>query len=311
MTITDPYAKKPKQHYVWQKYLEAWTEGGALYCLLNGRIFSTGTARVGFENHFYGLKDITDEDLKLLNLLLTRENPHPASKSHEELVLRNVLGPTLQARQNPQILKSPQISQLLESYNANAIDNQHTVIESRAVPMLAKLLDEDISWFDDQKQAISFCAFLAAQSMRTRKVKQRTIDRIKANMNVDFSRIWDILGLIFAFRLGATLFFERTTRPPVLVRNETGVDFLTADQPVVNLDADGENPPDTLTFYYPLSPGLALWIGDPESPDALTAHGISAETVIELNNRVVKGSLSQIYGRTRESLEAVLELAAR
>jgi hypothetical protein len=305
MISTDSLAKKPKQHYVWRKYLGAWTEDGALYCLLNGKIFATGPSRVAFENKFYGLKELTDQDLRLLTLLLRREGAHPASKAHEDLVLRNVLGPLLVARQNPQILKSPQMAELIEAHSANAIDDQHTVIEAHAVPLLDRLLREDISWFNERTQAISFCAFLAAQNMRTKKVKQRTVQRIQGSMSVDISRIWDIFGLILSFRLGASIFLERTTRPPVLVRNETGVDFITSDQPVINLDGDGHNAPESMTLFYPVSPRLALWIGDSGSADALSPHGINVERVTGLNVRMAGNSFAQVYGRSRASLESI------
>ena len=34
--------KKKKQHFVWRKYLRAWSENESIYCLMDGRIFKSG-----------------------------------------------------------------------------------------------------------------------------------------------------------------------------------------------------------------------------------------------------------------------------
>lgn len=46
-TPTQP-VKKPHQHHVWQEYLRSWADAdGAVFCLQDGRVFSTGAAVLG------------------------------------------------------------------------------------------------------------------------------------------------------------------------------------------------------------------------------------------------------------------------
>jgi hypothetical protein len=57
---------------------------------------------------------------------------------------------------------------LLDTHNTNAVDNHHTVIERTFAPLLARSLGGDFSWYENDKDCISFCKFLGAQQMRTR-----------------------------------------------------------------------------------------------------------------------------------------------
>jgi hypothetical protein len=70
-----------------------------------------------------------------------------------------------------------------------------------------------------------------------------------------------------------------------LVRNQTSIPFLTGDQPVINLDTDGETEPESLSFYFSLSPRLALYLAEPgkalEIPAVIeTAGTISDRTSV-------------------------------
>jgi hypothetical protein len=63
MASTHVPTRKPYQHYIWQNYLKAWAPTGSLHCLMDERIFLTGTKALGVENDFYKLQDLTNEDL--------------------------------------------------------------------------------------------------------------------------------------------------------------------------------------------------------------------------------------------------------
>lgn len=125
------------------------------------------------------------------------------------------------------------------------------------MPLLAHSLRGVVIWYQNDRDCSSVCRFIAAQNMRTRGVKERTIYRLKERMGMDISRIWDILSLIYSFNVGRSLFLERKRRTVLVVRNDTAVPFITSDQPVINLDGNGETPPECLSFYSPLAPRLA------------------------------------------------------
>jgi hypothetical protein len=73
--MTAPQKPKRHHHHVWQNYLKPWTVGGAICCLQDGRIFSTGTRTVAVEKDFYRLHQLTREDVELIKLLFDQGHP--------------------------------------------------------------------------------------------------------------------------------------------------------------------------------------------------------------------------------------------
>jgi hypothetical protein len=83
--------------------------------------------------------------------------------------------------------------------------------------------------------------------MRTKGIKEKTIEILKRKSNLDVSRIWDIMSHMSATNIGMSLYLEKERRQLVLVENTTELAFITSDQPIINLDGDGERPPETLS----------------------------------------------------------------
>jgi hypothetical protein len=122
---SDPI-KKPHQHHVWQQYLRAWSVDGKVYCLQGDRIFYTGTPVLGVKTDFYKVQPFTEDDLKLLNLMLVLDKVHPIARRHHLMVLQNILTPMLFVQRNRKRLNNiTLIDDTLDIFNTNAIDNQH------------------------------------------------------------------------------------------------------------------------------------------------------------------------------------------
>jgi hypothetical protein len=235
MSSSNKFVKKSNQHHVWQQYLRAWQSNGKVHCLQNGRVFDTGTPVLGMDRDFYKVNALTDEDLALLKLLAFQNKKHTTLRETHEDFLRYVLTPTLIARNNPGILKNQELQDVIDTYNTNVVDTQHTILENSFGSLLTQSLNEDIRWYENGFNRISFFTFISAQNLRTRSVKNKTIAVLREKMGLDVSRIWNILAVILAFNSGVSLFAEPEVRPLVLVRNNTSMNFITGDQPVVNL----------------------------------------------------------------------------
>lgn len=304
-TPTRP-VKKPHQHHVWQEYLRSWADAdGAVFCLQNGRVFRTGTAVLGVGKEFYKVEPLTDMDIALVKLLGPTEKQHPGVRKTVETFLRYVLMPTMLERRFPGAPKDATYAEWLDTYYTNVVDDHHTMLERTFLPLLAQSLREDISWYQNGVNRITFYTYIAAQNLRTRRVKSRTIARLRERMGLDFSRIWNILAVVYAFYSGSSM-FGHPELPLTLVRNQTPVPFVTGDQPVINLDADGETAPELLSFLYPLSPRLALYLSQPGSTE-VPAFICTAAKVMELNLRIANTSHSQIYAASVETLEDLKE----
>jgi hypothetical protein len=121
--------RKSRQHHVRQQYLRSWSEDGKVYCLQDNRVFRTGTPVLGVTTDFYKVPCLTDVDLILIQFLLALDKVHPIARKHHEMVLQNILSPSLFVRQHRGEFKHlPQIDDLLDVHNTNAVD-------SRSIPM--------------------------------------------------------------------------------------------------------------------------------------------------------------------------------
>jgi hypothetical protein len=55
-------------------------------------------------------------------------------------------------------------------------------IEAAFLPLLERALKKDISFYSDEKSRITLLHFLASQHMRTKGIKEKTIEILKGRM---------------------------------------------------------------------------------------------------------------------------------
>jgi hypothetical protein len=108
---------------------------------------------------------------------------------------------------------------------------------------------------------------------------------------------------MFATNIGMVVYLERSKRELVLVENTTDRAFITGDQPIINLLGDRENPHEMLSWYYPISPRLALLLTEADKGPAFTTASLTSRLVNDLNVRMVAASHSQVFAQSRVSLE--------
>ncbi len=246
-------SKKRRQHHVWRRYLNAWSTNGQVHCLMNNRIFSARTTKVAVEQDFYKIGKLTAADIALIRLLVIDvKGLHPLTRNNHEDFLKMMIAPTVFEGH------SAETDDLIDTFHTNALEDYHARIESSFLPLLESALRRDLSFYSDGESCITLFHFMATQHMRTKGIKVKTIDILKQKCNVDASRIWGIMSHMFAANIGMGLYLERTKRKLVLVENTTDEAFVTGDQPLINLHGDGEKPPEALSWYYPISPALAL-----------------------------------------------------
>ena len=107
---------------------------------------------------------------------------------------------------------------------------------------------------------------------------------------------------MFAANIGAGLYVERRDRKLVLINNTTDTEFITGDQPTINLDAYDGKPPEKITLYYPLSPSLALILTETDGRTPFPSEGFSAAEARYLNAKMAKAAHSQVFGRSERLL---------
>jgi Protein of unknown function (DUF4238) len=226
--------KKRRQHHVWQEYLKAWSVNGQLYCLMDGRIFPTGTTVIAVEQYFYKIGKLTAAGIASIRfLLIDVKGVHPLARKNHEDFLTLVTTPALFEGE------AEDLDNLIDTFRTNALEDYHAGIEASFLPLLERALNRDISFYSDEQSRITLFHFLASQHMRTKGIKEKTIEILKRKSNLDVSRIWDIMSHMSATNIGMSLYLEKERRQLVLVENTTELAFITGDQPIINLDGDG------------------------------------------------------------------------
>jgi hypothetical protein len=296
--------QKPKRrhHHVWQRYLKAWTTNGVIWCRQSDRIFPTGTRTIAVERDFYKLHRLSTEDIALIKMLFNKGHPLVVQLNRELLNL--LTAPFDLADQMAPSKERALMERLLDDYASNVLEDYHARVEASFIPSLESALNGDASFYDDDR-CISFLSYLCTQYMRTKGIKERSRARCTADGSADLSRVWNIMIHMFATNIGVDLFLNRKRRKLVLVHNQTDVPFVTGDQPAINLKANGVGAPENLAIYYPISPQLALVLGDADEASEFPAEGLTPAQASMLNQKVFKASYKQVFAQTEESLRAV------
>ncbi len=306
--------KKRKQHYVWEHYLKAWAVGGQVWCRRGESVFRANTGNVGHRRDFYRLKEMSSEDLQLVEMLI--------SQMTEPLrILARGWIPHFQ-----------QIFEIKRAWEANgrsdreleecldiAINNMeediHESIEEKAVPLLAALRDGDASVLDNDGQFIDFARFIAAQSLRTPGVARRIAERVQRTTPVfQVKATLGLLRTIFSTNLGASLYAGRRKLRLVFLDSPVGTELVTGDQPIVNTRGTGGEagpPPTELEYYYPVTPTRALLLDFDHTKAVREKRTLTEGEVEEYNRMIFVRSDEQIYARSEEHLAIHMPAANR
>jgi hypothetical protein len=300
--------KKRRQHHVWQHYLKSWSVNGRVWVLREGKtIFNTDTVNVAVERDFYKVHKLTSRDLDLLRVILSGPK-HPAAKKTDEQFLALLMAPAHFVEQNRHRFKNlEKIDVFLDVHMTNFLENYHAGLEANFVKLLARIKRADLSFLSSEPDSILFFYFVSMQYMRTKGIREKSIERVQAQNGHDLSRIWGILSIVFARAIGVSLFVERKQRNLALIKNRTDVPFITGDQPVINLHGQSPEPTQTVSLYYPITPRLAVLLTEVDEQPAFSTEYLTSQHASEFNERIFHASHSQVFSESEASLRPFLK----
>jgi hypothetical protein len=170
-----------------------------LFCLQDGRIFSTGTRDVAVEKDFYKLRRLKPDDIALIKLIFGQG--HPSAISTHSNLLNSLMRPFQNAKQLKDRPQHAQIQSHLDEYASNVLEDYHSSIEASFIPALQSALKGDISFYSDDERCIPFLNYLCTQYMRTRGIKERVLA-----LSPFLEPIWNITIHMSATNIGASLY---------------------------------------------------------------------------------------------------------
>lgn len=302
---------KRKHHYVWRRYLNQWSENDLIWCLRNGIIFRPNLMGVAQKKDFYKINELSEKDIDFLYYYID-QLPDPVlkkeckgwvdvfSKVSEMIrVLRNKWAKGVE----------PDIDKKIDLIIHNTEEELHSAIEVSAIHIMDKLIAGNHDVFEDSSNYIKFINYICTQYTRTNNVRQTVVGSLLTFQLADINKIWNILSHITATAISLSIIREKGAWSVVILDNQSSIPFITTDQPVINtFSAFGETPNehDSLEFYYPLSPTVAILLTKRKEFLNTKNFIVDACQVEHYNSSMVSLAHEQIFASSENELEGLL-----
>jgi len=298
--------KKRRQHYVWQYYLKAWATDDTVACLRDGRVFRTGTINLALETDFYRLRELTPAELSVVDEFI-KNSPENIRNLQRGWLPRFTAVFELSRRLGEVGPPNPELSAALDEAINNLEEDLHSFIETETIPHIDSLRARDLSFFDSATDVTGFLHFLAVQYLRTNKMRSDTIAALSGVRGIEVANMWGLLSHILATNFSYSLLSNRKDLRVTLLDHGDGPEFITADQPLINLRAVGLPPEmqaQDLLLYYPISPSTALLLAPHQPPGGMQQRTLQDSESRLYNQAMFDFSHSQVYARREEDLRS-------
>ena len=294
--------KKRRQHHVWRHYLKSWATDDRAWVLHDGQIRHVNPANLAVERYFYKLSKLSAADIDLIRLLISAPVPDLIKNAEADFLNALFLPILFVDRNRDKLSNLDKIEEHLDSHMTNVVEDFHAKAEGAFGDILKRIKNKVLSFYEDPQLCIQFLHFIGLQYMRTKGIREKSIEVVQEKNNADLSRIWVPLSAIFAQRIAFSLFLDRRRKALTLIENRTRIPFITGDQPLINLDGTYPTPPNTLTIYYPITPELALLLPENDVPPPFTTESLTAADVAELNRRMATAAHRQVFALSENDL---------
>jgi hypothetical protein len=303
------FEKKTKHHYVWAHYLRDWTIDGTniWYITKKSNIACDSVRGLGFEKNFYKMGELKESDKELISLIINKSNETLRGIHWDfvDMIFKiqktiSLLSPSVKEKSglNPE-----------EIMRSNLFENYLSKQESRAIEILSELKKGNLLCLEDKKTYYDFCYFLGYQFSRTLKMKKllilaldKTPGQIKVRERLKdfYERNWWFMCSFMATNLSYDMSLN-TERKLMLLENESSIDFLTSDQPLININPEGSEG-ESVDYYYPLSGRKALLILT-SGESYFSSNLLNDDAVHMLNSKMANASCNTIFGKKREDIK--------
>lgn len=308
---------KNRHHYVWAHYLKSWGNGtkNVHYSSKKLKISHDSVKSIAFDFHFYKLTKLSKFDVEVITGF-SKRSTDDLHKLHMQ-ALNQFLA--LQNAENAYLslgVRIPTVENEFEGAKANILEDIHTSIELSARPIIDELIKGNFEILDEVTNAVSFFNFFGHQATRTKSFKDKVILVLNRNSELEkkvansMDNSWWFLSYLYGSNLGTSFFSLRQQARVSLLKNNTEIPFITADQPIINVHKSVLETviqsPEAGDFYYPLSPSIAFIISDSERFENGVVE-IDEATVIEFNTKIASQAIMHIFGDSEEALRPYMK----
>lgn len=323
-----------KQHYVFQAYLRRFSSDSKnkmIWAYINNCIIKEVPIKsVAYSNKMYETKYLNADEISFFKLavyILNRENIELHNLSNQYIAKYNELSnlyDSVNSFCNDILNNSDECThKILEEKNdeiknynkANLIninEKFHSNIESELNGLITEVINLNLNEINNNKGRI--VRDIWYQYFRTKT--------IRSSMKGVFSEMLDNERLCISNGIKAiNVNIENVLTPYLLfvpmccsnnfnikiLKNETSINFITSDQPVINLYADYESniPPSELMLYYPVSDKFALLVGGKTSFEI--EHLTEIDRVNVLNYKIIEAHDNFLFSSDEKQLKDLVD----
>lgn len=301
-----------RQHYVWRKYLSAWTNNnsveGSINCLFKSKneIHPANLMNVAQERYFYRTEEPNQKEIILVKEFINKINNGYVKEQAIDLIdtvksafdIYKMLSSNIRCEEGEKYWDTLK-KQIMEKLICES--------EDEGIKYLEKIRNGDISFYDEKEDIQNFNEYLSIQFMRTNWCKQRIrkiIEEIDAD-GINFENVYILLLMTMPSHIFVGI--TENKMKLILLQNETTKQFITADSPIINLKADPKSyeEPKKLEWYYPVSPTMAIILtGDINMKNKV----ITEEQDIQFyNDLMAEYAYNQIYSKSNIELNRYIK----
>ena len=331
-----------KQHLVWRKYLAPWTDkpestDGYIFTFLKkeNKICPINLMGVGVDRYTYDISMINEYDKnvaisyfkKWLKSQTTVDIPIKINDSVEIYKKDFIENTFLHDIEEKGVKILGDLYNCKFPFNAPSINDQilnilelNLLFSMSGEPLITpneclSLLSYADEHKDEKDERFEFFEFFAAQLLRTWRGQEAVIKSAReTGEEFTDSPIGKTSEALFPIMLTINTFifatcFVKKNYYIVLLKNKTSIDFVTGDNPIINLCAnyEGEKELDKDEWYYPITPHLALICKNNIKSNAIKE--ITEERLVEdYNFKIAQAATKQVYASTKQQLEYLKEL---
>lgn len=299
---------KRKHHYVWREYLRSWCHSKDMihtYIKSNDKLFSSNLINVAQQKYFYSLEDFTTEEEKDLETFVrnfSNKNMLKANLALYELFIS--YSKIKRTFIKTEINNKQKVDEFLLALKANTLEDFHSLIENLGSKIINTTSFEDLSFLNNKEDEYNTMLFFCIQYLRTNKNKKSVEKKIQYFKKV-IPKYLNLISILFAQMLASQLLINKKVKY-IYYENQTDLDFITSDQPLVNIlkDLKDENGlPTDFELYYPISPRIAILIHYKEQKNKYEYSKINANKVNELNEFIFKNAEEFIFSISEKQLD--------
>lgn len=301
---------KRKHHYVWAKHLKRWSfnERDIYYTTSTRKIVSNSVRGIAMEKDFYQITELTGLQTDIIKEFL-KMNPK-ALQLNDFLHYQRMRSLYLN---NGNV--DEEIEEALHAMKCNKMEDLYALHEKQVILIIEALIKKKLEILEDNKNMINFMSFFGLQYMRTKKIKDKMKDKIKAlpcltnlekNTAEAMQNGWWILSYWYGINIGCSLFLDRHKGVHSLLINNTDIPFITSDQPIINIHECVSNvvkePREYTDLYYPISPNIAYLYNDSTQFPSGEVY-MEAKDINKLNIKMARNAHIHIFSNSSSLLE--------